>query len=101
MAECEKGQVTLRLRSEVIAVSRDEAGYRVQLNGAEAQAEKLVIASGGLSMPGRAPRRSAIGWRSSSACVSTRRALRWCLYPAQATAGAVTNPVGRIAADGD
>ncbi len=52
MAECEKGQVTLRLRSEVIAVSRDEAGYRVQLNGAEAQAEKLVIASGGLSMPG-------------------------------------------------
>ena len=52
MAECEKGQVTLRLRSEVLAVSRDEAGYAVQLNGAEARAEKLVIASGGLSMPG-------------------------------------------------
>jgi predicted Rossmann fold flavoprotein len=52
LAECEKGQVTLRLRSEVIAVSRDESGYRIQLNGAEVQAEKLVVASGGLSMPG-------------------------------------------------
>ncbi|MFD1800914.1 NAD(P)/FAD-dependent oxidoreductase [Mixta tenebrionis] len=52
LAECEKGRVTLRLRSEVTAVSRDENGYRVELNGAQAQAEKLVIASGGLSMPG-------------------------------------------------
>lgn len=52
MAECEKGQVTLRLRSEVLAVKRDEQGYRIQLNGAEVQADKLVIASGGLSMPG-------------------------------------------------
>ncbi|HBH66201.1 MAG TPA: aminoacetone oxidase family FAD-binding enzyme, partial [Erwinia persicina] len=45
-------QVTLRLRSEVISVSRDDSGYTLQLNGAEVQAEKLVIASGGLSMPG-------------------------------------------------
>jgi predicted Rossmann fold flavoprotein len=52
MAECEKGQVTLRLRSEVLAVSREEADWRVQLNGAEVRADKLVIASGGLSMPG-------------------------------------------------
>lgn len=52
MAECEKGQVTLRLRSEVLSVSRDDAGYAVQLNGAEVRAGKLVIASGGLSMPG-------------------------------------------------
>lgn len=52
MAECEKGRVTLRLRSEVLAVSGDDAGYNVQLNGAEVQADKLVIASGGLSMPG-------------------------------------------------
>lgn len=52
MAECEKGQVTLRLRSEVLAVSREEAGWLVKLNGAEVLAEKLVIASGGLSMPG-------------------------------------------------
>ena len=51
-AECEKGQVTLRLRSEVLSVAREEAGYTLQLNGATVQAEKLVIASGGLSMPG-------------------------------------------------
>ncbi|MDU4091687.1 MAG: NAD(P)/FAD-dependent oxidoreductase [Pantoea sp.] len=52
VAECEKGQVTLRLRSEVLAVNRDDQGYAVQLNGAEVRADKLVIASGGLSMPG-------------------------------------------------
>ena len=44
--------MTLRLRSEVLSVQRDEAGYTLQLNGITAQAEKLVIASGGLSMPG-------------------------------------------------
>jgi len=52
VAECDKGQVTLRLRSEVLSVVRDETGYTLQLNGATVQAEKLVIASGGLSMPG-------------------------------------------------
>nr|WP_194717625.1 NAD(P)/FAD-dependent oxidoreductase [Pantoea agglomerans] len=52
LAECEKGNVTLRLRSEVLSVARDESGYTLQLNGSTVQAEKLVIASGGLSMPG-------------------------------------------------
>ena len=52
MAECEKGQVTLRLRSEVLSVTREASGYPLQLNGATVQAEKLVVASGGLSMPG-------------------------------------------------
>ena len=52
MAECDKGNVTLRLRSEVLSVTRDERGYTLQLNGSTVQAEKLVIASGGLSMPG-------------------------------------------------
>jgi predicted Rossmann fold flavoprotein len=52
LAECEAGQVTLRLRSEVLSVQRDEHGYILQLNGMTVQAEKLVIASGGLSMPG-------------------------------------------------
>jgi predicted Rossmann fold flavoprotein len=52
LAECEKGNVTLRLRSEVLSVVRDESGYTLQLNGSTVQAEKLVIASGGLSMPG-------------------------------------------------
>jgi len=52
LAECDKGNVTLRLRSEVLSVARDESGYILQLNGSTVQAEKLVIASGGLSMPG-------------------------------------------------
>lgn len=52
LAECDKGDVTLRLRSEVLSVARDESGYTLQLNGSAVQAEKLVIASGGLSMPG-------------------------------------------------
>lgn len=52
MAECDRGNVTLRLRSEVLSVTRDERGYTLQLNGSTVQVEKLVIASGGLSMPG-------------------------------------------------
>ncbi|MCP1206090.1 NAD(P)/FAD-dependent oxidoreductase [Pantoea sp. B550] len=52
LVECDKGNVTLRLRSEVLSVARDESGYTLQLNGSTVQAEKLVIASGGLSMPG-------------------------------------------------
>lgn len=52
LAECDKGNVTLRLRSEVLSVVRDDSGYTLQLNGSTVQAEKLVIASGGLSMPG-------------------------------------------------
>ncbi|WP_338559992.1 NAD(P)/FAD-dependent oxidoreductase [Erwinia sp. E_sp_B04_7] len=52
LKECEAGKVTLRLRSEVLSVARDDAGYTLELNGSTVQAEKLVIASGGLSMPG-------------------------------------------------
>ncbi len=52
LKECEAGNVALRLRSEVLNVARDDAGYTLELNGSTVQAEKLVIASGGLSMPG-------------------------------------------------
>ncbi|WP_343551649.1 NAD(P)/FAD-dependent oxidoreductase [Pantoea sp.] len=52
LKECEAGQVSVRLRSEVLSVERDDSGYTLQLNGTSVQAEKLVIASGGLSMPG-------------------------------------------------
>ncbi|MFU0922283.1 NAD(P)/FAD-dependent oxidoreductase [Kluyvera sichuanensis] len=52
VAECEKGNVTTRLRSEILCVTRDDEGYTLQLNGDEVSADKLVIASGGLSMPG-------------------------------------------------
>ncbi|MFH7827128.1 BaiN/RdsA family NAD(P)/FAD-dependent oxidoreductase [Kluyvera chengduensis] len=52
VAECEKGNVTTRLRSEILSVTRDDEGYTLQLNGDDVSADKLVIASGGLSMPG-------------------------------------------------
>jgi hypothetical protein len=52
VAECEKGNVTQRLRTEILSVERDGNGYTLQLNGGTVQAAKLVIASGGLSMPG-------------------------------------------------
>ncbi|ENY5350368.1 MULTISPECIES: BaiN/RdsA family NAD(P)/FAD-dependent oxidoreductase [Klebsiella] len=52
LSECEKGGVQIRLRSEILNVERDEQGYRLQVNGEMLTAKKLVIASGGLSMPG-------------------------------------------------
>ncbi|EPF1295753.1 NAD(P)/FAD-dependent oxidoreductase [Klebsiella michiganensis] len=52
LAECEKGGVHIRLRSEIISVERDDEGYTLQLNGETVAAKKLVVASGGLSMPG-------------------------------------------------
>ncbi|WP_158782715.1 NAD(P)/FAD-dependent oxidoreductase [Pantoea sp. BAV 3049] len=52
LKECETGNVALRLRSEVLSVARDDTGYTLELNGSTVQSEKLVIASGGLSMPG-------------------------------------------------
>jgi len=52
LKECEASAVTLRLRSEVLSTARDGEGFRLQLNGTDVWAEKLVIASGGLSMPG-------------------------------------------------
>ncbi|MRF38639.1 aminoacetone oxidase family FAD-binding enzyme, partial [Staphylococcus sp. KY49P] len=33
VAECEKGGVVMRLRTEVLDVARDEQGYTLQLNG--------------------------------------------------------------------
>ncbi|KAB2318521.1 NAD(P)/FAD-dependent oxidoreductase [Klebsiella sp. 1SOBk12mer] len=52
LAECEMGGVQIRLRSEILSVERDEQGYRLQVNGETLATKKLVIASGGLSMPG-------------------------------------------------
>lgn len=52
VAECEKGQVTTRLRSEVLDIEHGEEGFTLRLNGGEVHTGKLVIASGGLSMPG-------------------------------------------------
>ncbi|WP_246019889.1 BaiN/RdsA family NAD(P)/FAD-dependent oxidoreductase [Limnobaculum zhutongyuii] len=50
--ECEQGKVDLRMRSEVLSVERNEQGFLVKLSTGNIQAKSLVIASGGLSMPG-------------------------------------------------
>ncbi|HAI50480.1 MAG TPA: aminoacetone oxidase family FAD-binding enzyme, partial [Enterobacteriaceae bacterium] len=42
VAECEKGNVTMRLRSEVLSIDRDEAGYLLTLNGDSVRTPKLV-----------------------------------------------------------
>jgi len=52
LAECELGQVTIRLRSEVLSVEKQAEGFLVTLNGAVVSTHSLVVASGGLSMPG-------------------------------------------------
>ncbi|QOL16845.1 BaiN/RdsA family NAD(P)/FAD-dependent oxidoreductase [Dickeya dianthicola] len=56
MAECDTGKVTLRLRSDVLSVEKMSAEkseqFQVKLNTGVVQAHALVIATGGLSMPG-------------------------------------------------
>ena len=51
LKECGAGNVTLRLRSEVMSVVRGDSGYTLLPTGAEVQAAKPAIASGGLSLP--------------------------------------------------
>lgn len=50
--ECQKGKVTFGLRSEISAVEKTEAGFTVTVNGQQVSTCSLVVASGGLSMPG-------------------------------------------------
>ncbi|MDF9908385.1 UNVERIFIED_ORG: putative Rossmann fold flavoprotein [Pantoea brenneri] len=100
LAECDKGNVTLRLRSEVLSVVRDESGFTLQLNGSTVQAEKLVIASGGLSMPGLGA--TPFGYKIAEQfglSVFPTRAAPGAFYPAQAAAGAVADAVRRRAGD--
>lgn len=78
LAECEKGGVQIRLRSEIIGVERDDEGYRLQLNGDEVAAKKLVVASGGLSMRALVRRRLAINLPGSLASRCCRPVPGWC-----------------------
>lgn len=53
VTECERADVTLRLRSEVTSVEKSDDLFTVQLsNGTSFQSASLVVACGGLSMPG-------------------------------------------------
>jgi predicted Rossmann fold flavoprotein len=52
LKECELGQVTLRLCSDVLSVEKNDIGFILQINEKKVSANSLVVASGGLSMPG-------------------------------------------------
>ncbi|ACS87684.1 NAD(P)/FAD-dependent oxidoreductase [Musicola paradisiaca] len=49
--ECEVGKVTLRMRSDVLSVEKTDQ-FLIGLNGGQVAAPSLVVATGGLSMPG-------------------------------------------------
>ena len=51
LTECEWAGVNIKLRSEVISVSKTETGYSVTTEQETLSCESLVIASGGLTMP--------------------------------------------------
>jgi len=51
-SECAKGKVEIRLRSEISSVTKTESGFEINVNGSTVSTHSLVVASGGLSMPG-------------------------------------------------
>lgn len=51
MTECEWAGVNIAMRSEVIAISKNDTAYLIQTSGESYQCESLVVASGGLTMP--------------------------------------------------
>lgn len=50
--ECRSPNITIKLRSEVTSVEKTDQGFVVSANGDEVSAHSLVVATGGLSMPG-------------------------------------------------
>ncbi|MCC8365299.1 NAD(P)/FAD-dependent oxidoreductase [Xenorhabdus sp. PB61.4] len=52
LKECEAGQVTIRLHSEVTQIEKNEQEFEITASGKKVSAHSLVVASGGLSMPG-------------------------------------------------
>lgn len=51
-SECDQPNVTIKLRSEVTQVDKTDGGYVVTVNGDQVSTRLLVVATGGLSMPG-------------------------------------------------
>lgn len=64
-SECAKGLVDIRLRSEITGVEKTENGFDIKVNGSTVSAHSLVVASGGLSMPGLGPPRGDTVWPNS------------------------------------
>lgn len=52
LTECQKGKVSIRLRSEVTQIEKTDESFTIFVDGKAMTASSVVIASGGLSMPG-------------------------------------------------
>ncbi|MCU9563935.1 BaiN/RdsA family NAD(P)/FAD-dependent oxidoreductase [Proteus mirabilis] len=52
LAECHEGKVSIRLHSEVTQIEKTAEGFTLLVGGKTITASSVVIASGGLSMPG-------------------------------------------------
>ncbi|HEK3101601.1 TPA: NAD(P)/FAD-dependent oxidoreductase [Proteus mirabilis] len=52
LAECHEGKVSIRLLSEVTQIEKTAEGFTLLVGGKTITASSVVIASGGLSMPG-------------------------------------------------
>ncbi|WP_338191249.1 NAD(P)/FAD-dependent oxidoreductase [Proteus mirabilis] len=52
LAECHEGKVSIRLRSEVTQIEKTAESFTLLVGGKTITASSVVIASGGLSMPG-------------------------------------------------
>ncbi|MGG4691453.1 NAD(P)/FAD-dependent oxidoreductase [Proteus mirabilis] len=52
LAECDEGKVSIRLRSEVTQIEKTAEGFTLLVGEKTITASSVVIASGGLSMPG-------------------------------------------------
>jgi predicted Rossmann fold flavoprotein len=50
--ECNLPNISIKLRSEVTDVEKTPEGFLVTVNGSQVSARSLVVATGGLSMPG-------------------------------------------------
>ena len=51
MTECDWAGVEVKMRNEVVSVTKTAAGYQVNTNEANYTCTSLVVASGGLTMP--------------------------------------------------
>ncbi|MCK9782191.1 NAD(P)/FAD-dependent oxidoreductase [Proteus vulgaris] len=52
LTECQKGKVSVRLRSEVTQIEKTDVGFTLFVDGKTITTPSVVVASGGLSMPG-------------------------------------------------
>lgn len=51
LKECDKANVTITARCEILSIEKTESGYSLSTSNGEYECESLVIATGGLSMP--------------------------------------------------